>query len=137
MTQYERPDWEPLRGIAGDELLGYFMWMHEVALRDRTAIHAYKHITTRHYVHLTRDARAFVYLGDERYRQVDPSRLFWGIAMAVGDLATVDDFETPAMWSAVEHCERLEARARGETRPRRSSPDRLGPRHRCLGTAKA
>jgi hypothetical protein len=114
MTQYERPDWEPLRGIAGDELLGYFMWMHEVALRDRTAIHAYKHITTRHYVHLTRDPRAFVYLGDERYRQVDPSRLFWGIAMAVGDLATVDDFETPAMWSAVEHCERLEARARGD-----------------------
>jgi hypothetical protein len=108
VEQYERPDWEPLRGIAGDELLGYFMWMHEVRLRKGTAVHAYKHIDTRCYVHLSRDGTGYAYVGDDRYRPVPTDRLFWGILM---NADPADELQRAALQAAVEHCERMASRA--------------------------
>jgi hypothetical protein len=47
------------------------MWMHEIRLDDGTRIDAYKHTTTRRYLHLSDDGRAFDYLGDGGYGEVD------------------------------------------------------------------
>jgi hypothetical protein len=42
-------------------LVGWFMWMGEIRLENGTAVHAYKHKTTRCYVHLDGERRAHVY----------------------------------------------------------------------------
>jgi hypothetical protein len=115
VTNFEHPDWDPLIGVGGRELLDYFMWMHEVRLRDRTAIHAYKDITTRRYVHLTHEGAAWVYLGDEWYRQVDGAWVFTGI---YGDLAEFEprhehELQMRAIWGVVERYERLAEAAAG------------------------
>jgi hypothetical protein len=34
LAQNGVPEWEPLRAVAGDEVLDAFMWMHAVRLRD-------------------------------------------------------------------------------------------------------
>jgi hypothetical protein len=109
ITQDEQPDWEPLRGIAGDELLAYFMWMYQVTFRDGTALHVYKHIHTRRYLHLTRDGRAFVYVGDERYRPADPAHLFMAIYSDLSQFEPGHELHSQAIWAAVEHCDRREA----------------------------
>lgn len=71
--QYERPDWRPLeRFLASDELCDQFMWMCDLALDDGAILNAYKHHDTRRYLYLTDDGRTFEYLGDGRYRCVDP-----------------------------------------------------------------
>ena len=59
LRQYDHPDWEPLLAAVGDELASGFMWMHEEAFADGTAIHAYKHRHTRRYLYLGTDGRAF------------------------------------------------------------------------------
>lgn len=64
IVQYERPYWAPLAHLLGEELPSWFMWMCEVELADQTRIHAYKHRTTRRYLHLDANGRAFHY--DER-----------------------------------------------------------------------
>jgi hypothetical protein len=70
LAQYETPDWQPLLDAVGELITGDFMWMHEVTLSDGTALHAYKHIDTRQYLHLTADGRAFVYESPDRYRRL-------------------------------------------------------------------
>jgi hypothetical protein len=67
MVQGDRPDWDPLMHA----LLGWFMWMFEVELADGRKVHAYKHIITRDYLHLTHDGRAFVFRPEHSYREVD------------------------------------------------------------------
>ncbi len=63
----DAPDWRPLI----DALVGWFMWMHEVELADGRRLQAYKHVTTREYLHLTADGRAFEYRSGSRYREID------------------------------------------------------------------
>ena len=72
MGQGERPNWQPLEAMVGDVLAGEFMWMFQVDLADGTAVHAYKHICTRRYLHLAEDGRTFAFTFCRRYRQVDP-----------------------------------------------------------------
>lgn len=72
VTQYEEPDWEPLRELIGMELADWFMWMHEIELDDGATVHAYKHITTRRYFHLAVDGRAFTYTSGGFYREIEP-----------------------------------------------------------------
>ena len=67
MTRREHPDWDPLTHA----LLGWFMWMFEVDLADGRKVHAYKHIVSRDYLHLTHDGRAFVFRPEHRYSEVD------------------------------------------------------------------
>ena len=52
-------------------LLGWFMWMFEVKLADGRKVHAYKHIVSRDYLHLTHDGRAFVFRPAHSYVEVD------------------------------------------------------------------
>jgi hypothetical protein len=75
MVQGERPDWDPLTHA----LLGWFMWMFEVELADGRKVHAYKHIVTRHYLHLTHDGRAFVFRPEHSYVEVDLEEAVTGL----------------------------------------------------------
>ena len=61
LEQYKAPVWEPLVAVVGQRLAETFMWMQENELDDGTVLHAYKHIHTRRYLHLTADGRAFAY----------------------------------------------------------------------------
>ena len=89
MQDHEAPDWEPLRAVAGDELLDYVMWMYEVRLRDGTRVQ---------------------YAGEERYRPWRLDRVLWRMAMDVRDVAPDDELQLAALLAAVGHCERREAR---------------------------
>jgi hypothetical protein len=67
MVHADHPDWDPLTHA----LLGWFMWMFEVELADGRKVHAYKHIVSRDYLHLTHDGRAFVFRPEHSYVEVD------------------------------------------------------------------
>jgi len=71
LTQFERPDWDPLIDLVGLVLVRSFMWMNEIELEDATTVHAYKHIWTRQYIHAAADGRVFEYRRPSRYREVD------------------------------------------------------------------
>jgi hypothetical protein len=70
LRQYERPIWQPLLDLLGEDLVEWFMWMHEIELADHSALHAYKHVATRRYLHLTEDGRAFVYRSEDDYAEI-------------------------------------------------------------------
>ena len=72
LRQYERPVWQPLLDLVGEELVEWFMWMHEIELADQSALHAYKHVSTRRYLHLSEDGRAFSYRSEAKYTEVAP-----------------------------------------------------------------
>jgi hypothetical protein len=73
-VQCETPTWQPLLDLA-PEHLDDFMWMHEVELESGLRLHAYKHRSTRCYLHLDIEGRAFIYREDEPYEEVDPEWL--------------------------------------------------------------
>jgi hypothetical protein len=81
MTQGDRPEWEPLLRIVGEDGAEDFMWMFEVEMSDGRSVHAYKHVDTRCYLHLDADGNAFAYVDEERYRCLPIWRLlkehFW------------------------------------------------------------
>lgn len=67
LVQYEEPTWEPLLNLLGAERVGEFMWMHEVALDTGERVHAYKHIDTRRYIHLSDAGKTYTCVDRERY----------------------------------------------------------------------
>lgn len=71
MLSLREPEWEPLLSFAPDHVVD-FMWMYGIQLTDGTRVQAYKHYWTRNYLHLDDEGRAFVYVGKERYEQVNP-----------------------------------------------------------------
>lgn len=71
LTRRLTPYWEPLLVLA-PHCIDDFMWMFEVRCQDDTLLQAYKHWSTRRYLHLSDDGRAFVYRGDGHYRETDP-----------------------------------------------------------------
>ncbi|HET9592085.1 MAG TPA: hypothetical protein VFP17_04145 [Solirubrobacterales bacterium] len=70
LTAHE-PEWEPLLNFAPDHV-GDFMWMYGIQLTDGTRVQAYKHYWNRNYLHLDDEGRAFVYVGKQRYEEVNP-----------------------------------------------------------------
>lgn len=70
IAQFEHPDWRPLTSTLGEHIAEWFMWMHELRLIDGTALHAYKHVQTRRYLHLDPRGAAFAYLGDGDYTPI-------------------------------------------------------------------
>lgn len=72
--QFDRPVWEPLVALFGEDLAGWFMWMCEIELEDQSPLHSYKHSATRSYLYLTEDGRAFVYQSDESYEEIPVGR---------------------------------------------------------------
>jgi hypothetical protein len=92
VVNYSEPDWDPLMRLI-PEVVADFMWMHEVKLRDGTRIHAYKHSTTRRYVHLTADGEAWVYEEPDRYRR---AKVFWAVTAPLRPLWSADHESTEA-----------------------------------------
>jgi hypothetical protein len=72
LGQCDHPNWEPLLARVGEPLVAEFMWMSEIELADGVAVHAYKHIATRRYLHLAEDGRTLTFTRSGRYRPIDP-----------------------------------------------------------------
>jgi hypothetical protein len=72
LGQRDHPNWEPLLGLIGEELVGEFMWMAQIDLADGTVVHAYKHILTRCYLHVQEGGRTLAFTASGRYRPIDP-----------------------------------------------------------------
>jgi hypothetical protein len=73
ITRGLKPTWEPLIRLVGQDVVPGFMWMFALQLDDGAEVHAYKTVSTRKYVYLAFDGRAFAL--DEkkqRYLQVTP-----------------------------------------------------------------
>jgi hypothetical protein len=73
ITRPIKPSWEPLLGLVGKELVTGFMWMFAVELDDGAEVHAYTAVSTRRYLHLAADGRAFKVRNDKRYEEVSAS----------------------------------------------------------------
>jgi hypothetical protein len=71
VVQAEEPSWSSLEAVLGIELAGWFMWMYELGLDNGTRVDAYKHVTTRRYLHLAQTRTAFVYNLEGRYVPTD------------------------------------------------------------------
>jgi hypothetical protein len=71
MLDSDEPTWAPLVAVVGGRDAEWFMWMYAIELADDTRVHAYKHVSTRRYVHLGEDGRAFEYVGEQQYLEVD------------------------------------------------------------------
>lgn len=71
MLPSHEPEWEPLLNLAPDHVVD-FVWMYAVELTDRTRLQVYRHCWTRDYLHLGEEGQAFVYVGNERYEEVNP-----------------------------------------------------------------
>lgn len=70
-ADHERPVWEPLIELLGLELVDDgFMWMGGIELADGLEVHAYKHYSTRHYLHLAVDGRVFAYHSPGLYEEI-------------------------------------------------------------------
>ena len=71
MSRLERPDWDPVIDFVGLELVRWFMWMGQIELVDDTRVHAYKHVTTRRYLHIGEDQRLFAYRSPNAYLEIE------------------------------------------------------------------
>lgn len=71
VRQADNPSWSSLELVLGADLPGWFMWMYELRLDDGTRVDAFKHRTTRRYLHLASGGRAFAYRVDCSYCPVD------------------------------------------------------------------
>jgi hypothetical protein len=69
-----RPDWRPLIELAPDEVQD-FMWMFRDFLEGGTVVEAYKHVSTRRYLHLDASGCAYEFIGGTSYEEVDPRAL--------------------------------------------------------------
>jgi hypothetical protein len=72
ITRGIKPSWEPLSGLVGKNVVPGFMWMFALKFDDGAEVHAYKSVTTRQFVHLAADGRAFAHVDQDRYEEVTP-----------------------------------------------------------------
>jgi hypothetical protein len=77
LTRGIKPSWEPLLGLVGTEIVTGFMWMYALRLDDGADIHAYKSASTRRYIYLASDGRAFRDRGNKHYEGISA-----GVAVA-------------------------------------------------------
>ncbi|MCK9249470.1 MAG: hypothetical protein M0P31_10920 [Solirubrobacteraceae bacterium] len=59
VAQTDHPCWGPLEALLDPRLCAWFDWTYEARLDDGDHVQAYKHRTTRRYLHLARLGRAF------------------------------------------------------------------------------
>jgi hypothetical protein len=70
-SRREQPVWEPLLELLGLELVDDgFMWMGGIELEDGLEVHAYKHFSTRRYLHVGVDGRLFAYHSPGLYEEI-------------------------------------------------------------------
>jgi hypothetical protein len=101
MVQGEQPDWQPLEDLVGTDVVGDFMWMYEVALSDGRSLHAYKHVDTRRYIHMTADRSAFAYEPERRYLPVPAEEVLAEVFASLVGLAGVTARQLAASWASV------------------------------------
>jgi hypothetical protein len=108
--QQEEPDWGPLIAAVGEDLAGWFMWMFAPRTRSGRALQAYKHVSSRRYLHLDAGGAAYAYLASGRYRRIDLADAlelvfepWWSL-----DHAPLED--VVAAWAAIERASEATAR---------------------------
>lgn len=77
----DQPTWAPLQAVVAS-LTNWFMWMGEVRLDNGVAVHAYKHRSTRRYLHLDQESRPYTYeFRRERamYREITLAQALGGV----------------------------------------------------------
>jgi hypothetical protein len=102
LGQFERPIWEPLLELVGEELTGDFMWMNEIDLEPRGHLQAYKHIDTRRYLHLDGRGNAYEFLGPGHYRRVPVLDALVSVFATLPMLVGVSREQLRRSWDAVE-----------------------------------
>lgn len=103
LVQYETPNWDPLMEVVGHRVIGDFMWMHEVELRDGRRVHAYKHRDTRRYIHLDEQGNAFVYTESGRYKPTPAAEVLTAVFMPLTPrLVGVTPGQIAVSWEAVD-----------------------------------
>jgi len=65
-----KPVWEPLEDAIPYDKCGYWMYMGGYPLMCGVTVHSYKHSMTRDYVSFSDDGRAWVFAGDDGYREI-------------------------------------------------------------------
>jgi hypothetical protein len=91
MAHHERPVWQPLIELLGLELVDDgFMWMGGIELDDGLEVHAYKHFSTRHYLHLGVDGRVFAYHSPGLYEEI-------GLGEALAEVFTRWETASPGL----------------------------------------
>ncbi|HWT93710.1 MAG TPA: hypothetical protein VN238_11975 [Solirubrobacteraceae bacterium] len=111
-VQCRYPNWQPLIDLVGEELANAFMWMDELELSDGCRIHAYKHRTTRRYLHLSETTAAFLYTAADQYR---PVPTHGQLAVLLYHWAALDRTRAPdsdAMLELLGRIERVDVGAR-------------------------
>lgn len=103
--QGQSPCWDPVLKVA-PELVEHFMWMFELELEDGRRVHAFKHISTRRYLHLDHRAKAFVYMGDNRYRPTDIDFLLEEALRPWWETLDATPEEVAACWTVIERARR-------------------------------
>jgi hypothetical protein len=115
VTQWDRPNWEPLVDAVGERVTGDFMWMHEVELSDGPSLQAYKHIDTRRYVHLAADGQAYSHEPSGRYVPIPAWKAFHAVFLTLHRLGGVTEGQILDSRNAVDRlCQRD---SEGEERP--------------------
>jgi hypothetical protein len=100
---------EPLHGIVGLELCAQFMQMFDVRLSNGHIVRAFKHKTTRCYLHLdrTEPGLAYRYTDTGRYRLVDLTGALIAVFRDLWRLEPDDD--VAQTWLLLNHAlDRLE-----------------------------
>ncbi len=105
MLQGDSPQWDPLLEVA-PELIDHFMWMFEVETQDGRRLHAFKHISTRCYLHLDHRANAFVYVGDQRYRRIDLAFLLEEALRPWWEKLDATPEEVATCWAVIQRARR-------------------------------
>jgi hypothetical protein len=115
ITGADEPDWEPLVALMAPELVGWFMWMFPVTLADGTRVEAYKHQSTRRYLYLDADLRAWGYREDGRYSlQRSVSSVLELVLAPWWESGHAEPDEVLLCWEAIERARRLDVgRRRG------------------------
>ena len=105
VVQLRGPEWQPLLDVAGPELTGWFMWMFAVELEDGRRVHAYKHILTRSYLHLSTAGEAFAYVPMGGYRPVGLADLLEAALSEWWEQLGATAEQTALCWSAIARAE--------------------------------
>ncbi len=101
--QCQRPNWDPLLDLVGEDVTADFMWMYEIDLEPRGHVQAFKHIDTRRYLHLDDRGNAYEYRGPNRYRRVAVLDALVSVFASLPMLAGVTHEQLQRSWEAIEN----------------------------------
>lgn len=113
MLRGDTPHWDPLLKVA-PELVEHFMWMFELEIDDGRRLHAFKHISTRRYLHLDHRGNAFAYVHRHRYRPIDLACLLEEALRPWWEELDATPEEVTACWMVIQRARRHADRDEGK-----------------------